>query len=237
MAHYLPKEEGRTTTGHAPTPCTRGSKSKLYYDRRSVGQSVFVSDTRLGSATNILLFFSYLVSCRFVDVGCPLWRVVGSVIYSCCWASPTQSFSVPSPAGLVTKLFLLSQIWDSPNQEGQVPVFISPKIRVDQLSSKLMYAAQGSRCVCRKFWRVWHRLAICGSVYPPSAYPLIVFVLYAVRSYHSSSRGVWKKNSLLILPRIIRPCSITSKMTRLTEKIFLMPFYLQAMPVHSANCV
>jgi hypothetical protein len=28
----------------------------------------------------------------------PLWREDGSVIYNCCWSSPAQSFSGPSPA-------------------------------------------------------------------------------------------------------------------------------------------
>jgi hypothetical protein len=49
-----------------------------------------------------------------------------------CWPSPAQSFSGPSPAGLTT-IFLLPPIRDSPNLEGQVPVFISPRNRVAQL--------------------------------------------------------------------------------------------------------
>jgi hypothetical protein len=31
-----------------------------------------------------------------------LWREVGSVFYNCCWSSPAQSFSGPSPMGLAT---------------------------------------------------------------------------------------------------------------------------------------
>jgi hypothetical protein len=39
---------------------------------------------------------------------------------------------------------LLSQIWDSPNLEGQVPVFISPRNRVAQLYSHVTpYGSQG----------------------------------------------------------------------------------------------
>jgi hypothetical protein len=42
---------------------------KFYYDRRSVGQSVWVSGTHLGSATN---FFKLLLgSYGFSDVGAP----------------------------------------------------------------------------------------------------------------------------------------------------------------------
>jgi hypothetical protein len=37
----------------------------------------------------------------------PLWPVDGSVVYNCCWASPEQSFSGSSPAGLVTIFYCL----------------------------------------------------------------------------------------------------------------------------------
>jgi hypothetical protein len=49
-------------------------KPKLYYDRRSVGQSVLVSGTHLGPGTNYCptLFNCFLDSCGFVGVGCPL---------------------------------------------------------------------------------------------------------------------------------------------------------------------
>jgi hypothetical protein len=50
------------------------SKSKLYYGRRPVGQSVLVSGTHLGPATNFSPFFKklFLDSYGFVDVGRPL---------------------------------------------------------------------------------------------------------------------------------------------------------------------
>jgi hypothetical protein len=39
----------------------------------------------------------------------------GSVVYNCCWPSPEQSFSGPSPAGLMTIVYCLrfkiSQTW------------------------------------------------------------------------------------------------------------------------------
>jgi hypothetical protein len=53
-------------------------------------------------------------------------------VNSCCLASQVQSFSGPSPVELIT-IFLLSQIWDSPNLYGQLPVFISSRKRVAQL--------------------------------------------------------------------------------------------------------
>jgi hypothetical protein len=44
-------------------------KSKLYYDRRSVGQSVLVTGTHLGPATNFSAFFNYIVTVNvFVHV-------------------------------------------------------------------------------------------------------------------------------------------------------------------------
>jgi hypothetical protein len=46
-------------------------------------------------------------SCGFVDVGSSLWRRIGFVVYNCCWPSPEQSFSGPSPVGLVTVLCCL----------------------------------------------------------------------------------------------------------------------------------
>jgi hypothetical protein len=57
----------------------------------------------------------------------------GSVIhlYNFFWALPEQSLSGPSPAELTTILYCL--IWDSPNPEGHVPVFISASNRVAQL--------------------------------------------------------------------------------------------------------
>jgi hypothetical protein len=79
-------------------------KSKLCYDRPSVGQSVLVSSTHLGHKTRFLLLSD---SCRFVDVGRSLWWENGSAVYNCCWSSPPQSFLGPSPAGLVTMFYCL----------------------------------------------------------------------------------------------------------------------------------
>jgi hypothetical protein len=40
-------------------------------------------------------------------VGRYLWREDGSVVYNCCWPSPAQSFSSPSPTGLATMFYCL----------------------------------------------------------------------------------------------------------------------------------
>jgi hypothetical protein len=57
----------------------------------------------------------------------------------CWWGAPsltrsrvTQPFSNLNPTGLMGIVYCL-YFWDSPNQEGQVPVFISPRKMVTQL--------------------------------------------------------------------------------------------------------
>jgi hypothetical protein len=58
----------------------------------------------------------FRVSCGFVDVGLPFCWKDGSVIYNCCWVSPEQSFSGPSPEGLMTIFYCLR--FESPPQPG-----------------------------------------------------------------------------------------------------------------------
>jgi hypothetical protein len=53
--------------------------SVLYYDRRSVGQSVLVSSPHLGLMTIFLLLSD---KCGFFDMGRPLWRADGSVLHN-----------------------------------------------------------------------------------------------------------------------------------------------------------
>jgi hypothetical protein len=79
-------------------------KSKLCYDRRSVGHSVLVSSSHVGLKTRFLLLSD---SYRFVDVGGSLELEGGSAVYNCCWASPAHSFLGPSPAVLVTIFYRL----------------------------------------------------------------------------------------------------------------------------------
>jgi hypothetical protein len=80
-------------------------KSKLCYDRRSVGQSVLVSSTHLGLTTKFLLL---LDSCGFLDVGRSLWLENGRAVQNCCWSSPAQLFLGRNPAGLLTIFYCLS---------------------------------------------------------------------------------------------------------------------------------
>jgi hypothetical protein len=46
-------------------------------------------------------------SCGFVDVGHFLWEKDGFVVWNCCWPSPGQSFSDPSPVGLAIIFYTL----------------------------------------------------------------------------------------------------------------------------------
>jgi hypothetical protein len=89
----------------------------LFCDWRSVGQSVLVSGPHLGPMTRLLLLSDI---CSLYVEGCPPWREDGSVIYS----YSLLSLCGTSPAELITTSYCL--IRDSPNLEGQVPVFISP---------------------------------------------------------------------------------------------------------------
>jgi hypothetical protein len=94
---------------------TRSTKSKLRYDRRSIGQSVLEWSTRSWLTTRFVLLSG---SCGHFYVRRSRWREVGSAVYNCCWSSPAQSSCVRVPWDTWT--YLLPQIGDSPNLEGQV---------------------------------------------------------------------------------------------------------------------
>jgi hypothetical protein len=76
----------------------------LCYSRRSAGQSLLEWSTHLGLTTRSLLLSD---SCGFVALGRPLSREDGSLVYICCWPSPAQSFSGPSPVGLMAIFYCL----------------------------------------------------------------------------------------------------------------------------------
>jgi hypothetical protein len=128
--YSLPYEESKVFTSLYKSKL----KSKLYYDRQAVGQSALLSGTHLGPVTNFFPFSIWLFfySFGFLDVGRPLWREVGSVLFSLYRASPAQPFSDLSPTGLMSIVYCL-YFFRLPNQKGQVPVFISPRNTVAQL--------------------------------------------------------------------------------------------------------
>jgi hypothetical protein len=97
---------------------------RLFCDRRSVGQSVLMSGLHLRPMTRFVLLSGI---CSLHVVGRPPWREDGSVILS----YNLILLPGPSPSELMTTPCCL--VWDFPNLEGQVPVFISPRNRVAQL--------------------------------------------------------------------------------------------------------
>jgi hypothetical protein len=56
---------------------------------------------------------------------------VCNLLYNCFLALPEQSLLGRSPAELMAIFYCV--IWDSPNLDGQVPVFISPRNRIAQI--------------------------------------------------------------------------------------------------------
>jgi hypothetical protein len=78
-------------------------------------RSVLVSSTHLGLTIRFLLLSD---SCRFVQFGRCLWRKNGSAVYN--------AVILGSEFRATRNHILLSQIRDSRNLEGQVPVFIAP---------------------------------------------------------------------------------------------------------------
>jgi hypothetical protein len=74
--------------------------------------------------------FRQLRVCYFVAPSLTRRRVC-NLLYNCFWALPEQSLLGPSPAEPTTIFYCI--MWDSPNLEGQVPVFISPRNRASQL--------------------------------------------------------------------------------------------------------
>jgi hypothetical protein len=91
---------------------------------------------------------------EFVYVGRSLWREDGSVVYNYSWSSPAQSFWDPSPARLTIMFY--PQMRDSPNLEGQVPVFISPKNKVTQLLPQALGSLFVACCYLLR-WRIYPR--------------------------------------------------------------------------------
>jgi hypothetical protein len=93
--------------------------------------------------------FRQLRVCYFVAPSLTRGRVC-NLLYNCFWVLPEQSLLDRSPAELTAIFYCL--VRDSPNLEGQVPVFISPSNRVSQLYPRALgflfvapYDSQGLR--------------------------------------------------------------------------------------------
>jgi hypothetical protein len=105
-------------------------KLKLNYEAQSVGQSVLVSDSHLGPATNfsfsLKFFFRQLRVCYFVAPSLTRGRVCNLVLLL------VLASAVPRDS----KPYFIVPIHDFSNLEGQVPVFISPRDRVASYDSQ-----------------------------------------------------------------------------------------------------
>jgi hypothetical protein len=111
-------------------------------------------------------------------VGRPLWREVGSVVFSFCRASPAQPF-VRYESHRTHENSLLSICLRLPNQEGQVPGFISPRNRLSQfyrqalgltstkkVKVKVMLRLTVSQyvLVSSPLWNLWRDITFCLNV-------------------------------------------------------------------------
>jgi hypothetical protein len=105
-----------------------GEKQELFYDSRFTANKFVLTTRPLRLTTSNFIF--HLNNCGYSPNITTSMTRDGSVVYNCYWSSTVQSFSGPSPAGLMT---ILSQIRESPNLENQVPVFISPRKKTAQL--------------------------------------------------------------------------------------------------------
>jgi hypothetical protein len=119
----------RSLPGNAADPSTSVLTTSLLAGCRPVGLGV-----GLPSGAHDQIFVSCVTFSGFLDVGRPLWREEGSIIfsYNCYWVLPEQSLSGPSPSELTTIFYCL--LWDFPILEGQIPVFISPRNRAAKSS-------------------------------------------------------------------------------------------------------
>jgi hypothetical protein len=104
---------------------------------------------RRPSGTCDQFFFHHEISCRQLRlcycVAPSLMRGrVCNLLYNCFWALPEQSLLSRNPAKLAAIFYCL--IWDPPNLEGQVLVFISPRNRVAQLYPRALGLIAMLRC-------------------------------------------------------------------------------------------
>jgi hypothetical protein len=100
--HLLERFDGRGRQTNGQTLVKVKVKVTL---RLTVSQSVSLGvEPHLGLMTRYLLLFD---SYGLVFVRRPLWREDGSVFVICCWPSPAQSFSGPSPLGVATIFYSL----------------------------------------------------------------------------------------------------------------------------------
>jgi hypothetical protein len=131
----------------------------------------------LGPKTRFLLLSG---SCGFFYVGRPFWQEDGRVIYNCCWTSPAQSFSSPSPAVLMT-IFRCLRFETPPTWRARSP-YLSARNRVAQLYPQALgsllvasYDSQGySGCIRTRLHAGVTIKVICARFRTKGCYPFVV---------------------------------------------------------------
>jgi hypothetical protein len=100
------------------------SQSHSYFTTSGLPPNSFSWRQAPWESRPVILFCSWTLAIIFL-MQLPLWREEWSVVYNCCWSSETQSFSGPSPAGLMTIFYCLS--FETPQTGGPVPRIYIPQ--------------------------------------------------------------------------------------------------------------
>jgi hypothetical protein len=117
--------------GSVSYSCCWASSDQSFLGPSSVGLIIVFYCPKLEISQTLSARLQYLFPQeQGVDVRRSLWREDGSVSYSCCWASPEQSFSGPISVGLII-------------------IFYCPKLEISPtLSTKFQYLfPQGSSVI------------------------------------------------------------------------------------------
>jgi hypothetical protein len=123
-------------------------KSYIMTDGQSASVSwcqELISDPR----PNFLLSFIIFLTVESVDVGRPFWREVGSIVLSCFWASPAETFLGLSPAGLMTITYLRMRL-NQPKSRSHVTTHSQSVSQYVKVSSPL--------------WDLWPDITFCPKV-------------------------------------------------------------------------
>jgi hypothetical protein len=80
------------------------SESESLYDWRCIANQFVLATSPLRLTTGDFFLLNPCGHSPYVTFSL---REDGSVVYNCCWSSPAQSYSGPSPAGLMTTFYCL----------------------------------------------------------------------------------------------------------------------------------